>query len=325
MQRITLNTTSVQTSPLGFGCVTLTRHDRREDAVRFLEQVYEAGVTHYDVARLYGFGQAEGILGGFLAGKRDKVTVASKFGLQASGALTKSRRLVSIARKLHQKSKIFSKMAKRFMKSSVKQGAFSPADAAASLETSLRELGTDYLDIYFLHECTLADAAREDLIAYLSGEVDKGRIRAVGTATGYEALRGDAGLFPRRYNVMQFASSSLKPNILSLKNAQERGLITFGAVSGARRLADAARGNAALLGKYRERVGADLSNATVVAGLMLRHSAAMNPRGITLFSSTSAENVRANAAAMEGSGPGEAALRTFAEFVVEADKASPAA
>jgi aryl-alcohol dehydrogenase-like predicted oxidoreductase len=47
-----------------------------------LERAFALGITHFDVARAYGFGRAEGILGKFLRGRRDQVTVATKLGLQ---------------------------------------------------------------------------------------------------------------------------------------------------------------------------------------------------------------------------------------------------
>ena len=69
------------TFPLGFGCVQLTTHREASEAVSMLERAFALGITHFDVARAYGFGRAEGILGKFLRGRRDQVTVATKLGL----------------------------------------------------------------------------------------------------------------------------------------------------------------------------------------------------------------------------------------------------
>ena len=82
MRRHILGQTTLEVSQLGFGCVKLTTHADRRDAVRALETAFAEGITHFDVARAYGFGRAEGILGEFLLGKRDQVTVATKFGIQ---------------------------------------------------------------------------------------------------------------------------------------------------------------------------------------------------------------------------------------------------
>src|SRR5438093_9479056 len=98
MRRQTLNNTSMETSVLGFGGVTLTLHPRRAQALAMLETALDQGITYYDTARIYGLGHAEGILGEFLKGKRDRVTVTTKFGLQPNEAIAKHRALIGVAR-----------------------------------------------------------------------------------------------------------------------------------------------------------------------------------------------------------------------------------
>jgi aryl-alcohol dehydrogenase-like predicted oxidoreductase len=51
---------NVETSRLGFGCVQLTSHRKRREAPFVLERAFSLGITHFDVARKYGFGRAEG-------------------------------------------------------------------------------------------------------------------------------------------------------------------------------------------------------------------------------------------------------------------------
>ena len=46
-----------------------------------LGAAYDAGIRHFDVARSYGYGDAEGVVGEFLRGCSEQVTVTSKFGL----------------------------------------------------------------------------------------------------------------------------------------------------------------------------------------------------------------------------------------------------
>ena len=56
---------------------------RRLDAAatrEVVEAALDAGVTHFDTADIYGEGRSEEYLGRALAGRRDQVTVASKFG-----------------------------------------------------------------------------------------------------------------------------------------------------------------------------------------------------------------------------------------------------
>jgi aryl-alcohol dehydrogenase-like predicted oxidoreductase len=49
----------------------------------------------------------------------------------------------------------------------VKGNAFSVADARRNLETSLRELGTDYIDFYLLHDYVAGDHSSDELVAFL--------------------------------------------------------------------------------------------------------------------------------------------------------------
>src|SRR2546423_15085185 len=100
MRRQILEPNLMEVSRLGFGCVKLTTHRDRRDAVRILEQAFGLGITHFDVARAYGFGRAEYILGEFLRGKRDRVTVATKFGLAPPSGLRGNRWVIDLAKRL---------------------------------------------------------------------------------------------------------------------------------------------------------------------------------------------------------------------------------
>src|SRR5438105_7640592 len=68
-------------SGIGYGCSQLMARTGRAESIRLLEAAFDAGITHFDVARSYGYGEAESALGAFLAGRRDQVTVTTKLGL----------------------------------------------------------------------------------------------------------------------------------------------------------------------------------------------------------------------------------------------------
>lgn len=70
------------TTNLGFGCSLLTRNNSIKDAILNLEVAYDNGIRHFDIARVYGFGEAETILGKFAKTKRDQITITSKTGLR---------------------------------------------------------------------------------------------------------------------------------------------------------------------------------------------------------------------------------------------------
>ena len=77
------------TNPVGLGCMSLSwaygGRPSDEDGLRLLDRAIEVGYDHFDTARLYGLGHNETQVGKALKGKRDKVFLASKMGIFASG------------------------------------------------------------------------------------------------------------------------------------------------------------------------------------------------------------------------------------------------
>ena len=131
MRIVELGGTSVRCSGAWFGCVRSTVPASRAEAVRTLEVALEQGITHFDVARLYGFGQAEGILGEFLRGKRDRVTVTTKFGLRPPQALSRHRRLIGLARQVLRQLPMAERLVKRGLAATPVHGTFTAQEASA--------------------------------------------------------------------------------------------------------------------------------------------------------------------------------------------------
>ncbi len=69
------------TTRLGFGCSSLMGALGRKESLAMLEAAFDAGIRHFDVAPMYGFGQAESCLGQFLGRHRAEVTVTTKYGI----------------------------------------------------------------------------------------------------------------------------------------------------------------------------------------------------------------------------------------------------
>src|SRR5262249_31943685 len=125
MRTITLRSTAVETSLLGFGCAGLTALNDRAKAIALMEEALELGVTHFDSAPAYGFGGAEQIVGEFLRGKRDRVTITTKFGLQINPAAAKHARLLGLARKAAHLLPGLRKIGRRASGSIIQHGVFS--------------------------------------------------------------------------------------------------------------------------------------------------------------------------------------------------------
>lgn len=137
-------------SRLGIGCNAFgTRTDA--DGVRgIVDAAFEAGVTFFDTADVYGLGASEELLGRALRGRRDDVVVATKFGMDMEG---------------HNGPDHGARSSRRYVRRAV--------------EASLRRLGTDYLDLYQLHQPDLVTPVEETLSA-LGELVAEGKVRYVG-------------------------------------------------------------------------------------------------------------------------------------------------
>src|SRR6059058_1826376 len=91
-----LGDTGVETSALGLGCADLMRAGTAARR-RLLAAALDAGVRHYDVAPMYGLGLAEHEIGRFAHGRRDRLVIATKFGIEPSRA---ARALAPVQRSL---------------------------------------------------------------------------------------------------------------------------------------------------------------------------------------------------------------------------------
>ena len=110
-------------------------------------------------------GDAEGLIGRFLAPRRDELTVTTKIGIPPPPAVS---RLIP----------------GRLLRGPLISGAqdFEMQSLRTSFERSLRRLQTDYVDILLLHECA-PDQVTEELLEFLEDRMADGTARAVGTAT----------------------------------------------------------------------------------------------------------------------------------------------
>lgn len=184
MKRRLLGDTGLEVPPLIFGCAPMMGKIGRRASWRALAHAYERGLTCFDVARSYGYGEAEGILGEFLKGRRDRVIVSTKFGIAARRQPLAVRRILKPAgRFVLSLVPQVRRRARHALGSQFARSQFSPQALQASLEESLRELRTDYIDILFLHDPPV-EALRDDaLLAALEAMIRSGKVRFCGVAT----------------------------------------------------------------------------------------------------------------------------------------------
>jgi aryl-alcohol dehydrogenase-like predicted oxidoreductase len=186
MKYFQLKNTEIKPSVLGFGCAPILGRVGKKESLKALGLAYDLGINYFDVARSYGFGEAEKLLGQFLHDKRDSVYIATKFGIAPSNQTRLLKYLKPIVRNVLSVVPQARKVMKKQSSNLTERGDFSVNSAKTSLETSLKELGTEYVDILFLHGCTPDDCKNEILFEFLDSCTREGKVRYIGISTGID-------------------------------------------------------------------------------------------------------------------------------------------
>jgi len=317
VRRLTIKHTDIETSAVGFGTAQLTSLDSTKRALALLGAAYDTGITHFDVARAYGFGQTERILGSFLAGHRDRVTVTTKFGLEPPPFAQATAGIIPLARRVLRRFPALAKRAHRVAAMTVPPNTYSAGRAAASLETSLREMRTDYVDLFLVHEGSLDHARNDELLRFLDDQIARGTVRAYGMATNHAGLTGDAGVFPRSMSVFQFENDAARRQRQAIRGLGDRAVITHTALYPLGAIADAARLRPRVAAEFKARTGLDLERREQVAPLLLQFAATDNADGVVLFGTTSIEHLRTNAHAMSAAESSSDPVSSFAAILPE--------
>ena len=166
----TVPNTDLQLSTVGFGLWTITTSwwGIEDDATGrdLLRRAYDLGITFFDTADTYGEGKGETMLAEALGDRRDKIVIATKFGYD-----------------------FYNDNERRGQRERAQD--FSPGFVRFACEQSLKRLGTDYIDIYQIHNPRMPTVQSDELFATLEDLKSEGRIRhyaaALGPANGWEA------------------------------------------------------------------------------------------------------------------------------------------
>jgi D-threo-aldose 1-dehydrogenase len=286
-----------------------------------LDHAFEQGIRHFDVARMYGYGEAEGILGEFLRGKRDKVTVVTKFGLSpavrtAAGDLrARARRVLYTFPAVHGAiRRVKRAMAGPPQGRGYLQTCFDLDTARQSLETSLRLLGTDHVDHWLLHEATAADAGSEELLEFLGRARSAGKIGSFGIGTAAAVLLSDLDRYPSTCGVFQFDSHVLNRAAEQFSGRRNAHVITHGALLPLRYVREQLRHMNAAADGFREQTGLNVHSGDTVAAMLLSWALHQNPGGIVLFASNRREHISRNVAISADRRLSREITSRFAEF-----------
>ena len=296
MNQIPLATTGRSTSQLGFGGSSLMGAIGRRESLALLEHAYDAGIRHFDVAPMYGYGAAEGCLGAFLARHPGELTITTKYGISPpanQGLLRAARRAVGPVLKLLPGIRQRVAGAANTIVATAPKAPFTAEAARASLEHSLAELGIARIDLWLLHEAEASDLEDDRLLRFLEDAVAAGKIGAFGCGSSADTIPALLIHRPAYCPVLQFEWSILDKPLgpLPAFTLHHRALTS--------RFSDlhaALCGNSDLLRRWSEEVEADLAQPGMLASLMLKAALVHNPASVILVSSRNphhiAENVR---------------------------------
>jgi aryl-alcohol dehydrogenase-like predicted oxidoreductase len=169
MKHISLG--GLDVSRLGLGCMGMSAFYAgagADDAesIRTMHRALDLGITFIDTAEIYGPYTNEELVGRAIAGRRDDVVLATKFGV-----ISHSR-------------------------GGVRHLDSTPANIRAAIEGSLQRLGTEYIDLYYQHRVD-PETPIEETVGTLSELVEEGKIRHIGLSeAGSETIRRAHAVHP---------------------------------------------------------------------------------------------------------------------------------
>ncbi|GAB3784597.1 hypothetical protein GCM10028818_44570 [Spirosoma horti] len=205
----------IKSSALGFGCAPILGSVDKVKAQRALDCALDCGITHLDLARSYGYGEAEEFVGKRIKGRRDQLILASKFGIQANWKAALMRPVKPLVRLVldnWRRQSLPGNIPLTLTKPAAMADRFhdrTPLRATSmrqSLEKSLRALHTDYLDYFFIHE-PQEGLVYFDELALMAEQLKKeGKIRAWGLAY-FRSQESIHKAYLSKFDVLQFDNS----------------------------------------------------------------------------------------------------------------------
>jgi aryl-alcohol dehydrogenase-like predicted oxidoreductase len=298
--------------------------------LRLLEVAFEEGITHFDTAPLYGQGLAESLLGRFASSRREALTITTKFGLVPKTYPALLRPLLPIARVVNRRIVSKDRLLAGWNRVKHLQPLPPPAHAEANLagtragsplnswpaheavmppvpytpqtirgqlEKSLRQLKTDHIDYYLLHECH-GHYLQPTILECLERLVQEGKIRHYGIGSGRWQSRcilekfatlpwvvqipdgwadRDTDWFAQRAQPPLFTHSSLRLSLTA--DPREMGVVKQ---------------------RWAELTDQDPDQPALLSELLLSGALLKNASGCVLFSSRHARHIRSNAALLKG-------------------------
>ena len=205
MQKRKLGESGLEVSAIGLGCMGMSfaygrpeERDERE-SIATIHRAIELGVTFFDTAEAYGPHTNEELLARALAGRRDRVVIATKFGFMFDG------------------------------KGAIAGTDSRPAHIREVVEASLRRLRTDHIDLLYQHRVD-RNVPIEDVVGAMAMLVREGKVRHLGLSeAGEQTLRRAHAVHPIAALQSEYSlwERNLEPQIIPVLRELGIGLVPF--------------------------------------------------------------------------------------------------